>query len=579
MVYKVAVASIASRKSLAIARSLKISLEARVVGVSHRKHPFNYSRLFDEVITLEGAQRGGEEWGLAVADAASKARADIILPVDFLDVVSLSKISLRSPVPVAAPSYESVAMASDKAGLSALLSSNIVPASTVVGNQEEISRISNFRPPLVVKGLSDASSPEFYASAEGASKAAMVRAPCLVQEYVPGRGRGYEAVAFRGEPLLEFTHERIVEYDPGGGASLGARGPILDPRLYRLGRLVLRRLQWTGPLMVETKWVPAEGRYYVVELNPKFWGSLDLPVSLGYHFPAVLVKAVLEGPEAAREFAKGLMVRRGEFYWVLDGIRYLAKVPSTWLFMAKRARWSDVNTSDPVRVALQLAVAVKKLDEERKMWIHSIRRDYAKLRFYRRLFEGERPLLILDFDGVIVRLKVDWKLVYRALEEKGFRDPWETIIEMFHRLWLEDRDRYMEASRIVEGFESRAHIEEILHKSDLEGLDFCVASMQPSSLLKRYFGSERIYGRDSGFGPRKSGMFRACVEEARWSGPVVVLDDDLYNCVVALRMGFYPVRVVQNAYKAVESMRLGILPLELSSLRSFLEGLKRLRKA
>jgi len=185
-----------------------------------------------------------------------------------------------------------------------------------------------------------------------------------VQEYVPGRGRGYEAVAYDGEPLIEFTHERVVEYDPGGGPSLGARGPILDPNLYRLGRLVLRRLRWTGPLMVETKWVPQEGRYYVIELNPKFWGSLDLPVSLGYHFPAVLVKAVLEGPEAARELARGLRVRRGEFYWVLDGFRYLAKIPSTWFYMLQRARRSDASISDIARTLLQLSTAVKKLGVE-----------------------------------------------------------------------------------------------------------------------------------------------------------------------------------------------------------------------
>ncbi len=574
--YRVVLASIASRKALAIARSLRVALGARVVGVSHRRHPFIYSRLFDEVVVVESASRGGLEWGLALLEVAEKAGGDVVLPVDFLDVVSLSRVRGRGGVAVAAPSYESVVEASNKAGLRGLLG-DAVPASVIVSDSSSVREVYRLRPPLVVKGLSDASSPEFFPDVEGAVRAALARAPCLVQEYVPGRGVGYETVAFDGEPLLEFTHERVVEYDPGGGASLGARGPVLDPNLYRLGRIVASRLRWTGPLMVEAKWVPAEGRYFVVELNPKFWGSLDLPVSLGYHFPAVLVKAVLEGVEAAREFARGLRVGgRGEFYWVLDGFRYVAKVPGAWLYMARRARRSDFSVSDPARVALQIVTALRRLDAERGAWQRSLERDYEKLkRFYRGLFKGGRPLVILDFDGVIVRLRVDWRRVYRVLEEKGYRRRWETVVGMFRRLWFEDRGRFEEASRIVEGFEHRARVRRMLGEGELRGLDFCVASMQAESVLRRFVAGGVLVGRDSGFGPVKGEMFKACVERAGWDGPVVVLDDDLYNCVVALRMGFYPVRVVDNAYRAVEALRLGILPLDSRSIGGFLRRLGR----
>jgi len=578
MGYRVVVASIASRKALAIARSLRAALGAEVVGVSHRRHPFAYSRLFDRVVVLEGASRGGAEWGLAVLEVAEGVGGDAVVPVDFLDVLSLSRVKGRGRIAVAAPDYGQVVAASSKAGLAELLGGDLVPASVVVGDGSGAGAVYKLRPPLAVKGLSDAASPEFFPDAEGAVEAAAARAPCLVQEYVPGRGRGYEAVAFNGEPLLEFTHERVVEYDPGGGASLGARGPVLDPRLYGVGRMVLSRLRWTGPLMVEVKWVPAEERYFVVELNPKFWGSLDLPVSLGYHFPAVLVKAVLEGVDTARAFARGLRVEAGEFYWVLDGFRYAAKLPGTWLRMALKARRSDLSLSDPARVAAQLAVAVGRLGAEREGWLRSLERDYAKLRrFYGRLADAGSPLIILDFDGVIVRLGVDWRRAYRALEERGFRRPWESVTGMLRRLWREDRVRFEEASRLLERFEERAPAERLLGGGDLEGLELCVASMQPVSVLRRHLGGVRLYGRDSGYGPFKSEMFRACVEELGWRGPVVVLDDDLYNCVTALRMGFYPVRVVGDAYRAVEALRVGILPLGHGELRGFLGLLRRLQ--
>ncbi|QOJ79307.1 hypothetical protein IG193_02250 [Infirmifilum lucidum] len=575
MGYKVVLASIASRKALAIGSSLRTALGATVVGVSHRKHPFVYSRLFDEVFVLEGAPRGGLEWGLAVLEVAERVGAEVIVPVDFLDVVSLSRVKGRARATVAAPAYESVAAASNKASLGGLLGDGVVPASVVVPDSSGVDAVYSLRPPLVVKGLSDAASPEFFPDASSAARAAAARAPCLVQEYVPGRGRGYEVVAFEGEPLLEFAHERVVEYDPGGGASLGARGPVLDPELYRLGRFVVSRLRWTGPLMVELKWIPAEGRYFVIELNPKFWGSLDLPVSLGYHFPAVLVKAFLEGVEEARRFAGELRVGSGEFYWLLDGFRYMAKLPGTWLYMARRARRSDFSLLDPARVALQVVAAAKRLETEKSSWAHSLERDYAKLReFYRGLFRGGRPLVILDFDGVIARLHVDWKRVYRVLEERSYRRRWETVVGMFRRLWLEDVYKFEEASRTVEEFERVARAERILDEGVLRGLDFCVASMQPESVLRKFIGEGVVLGRDSGLGPLKSEMFRECVRRAGGRGPVVVFDDDLYNCVVAMRMGFYPVRVVDNPYRAVEALRLGILPVDTSLLGKFLHKLK-----
>jgi len=134
MGYRVVVASIASRKALAIARSLRAALGAEVVGVSHKRHPFSYSRLFDRVVVLEGASRGGAEWGLAVLEVAEGVGGDAVVPVDFLDVLSLSRVKGRGRVAVAAPDYGQVVAASSKEGLAGLLGGDLVPASVVVGD-------------------------------------------------------------------------------------------------------------------------------------------------------------------------------------------------------------------------------------------------------------------------------------------------------------------------------------------------------------------------------------------------------------------------------------------------------------
>jgi predicted ATP-grasp superfamily ATP-dependent carboligase len=47
--------------------------------------------------------------------------------------------------------------------------------------------------------------------------------------------------------------------------------------------------------MVEFKKNVRDGRYYVIEANPKFWGSLDLSIAAGVDFPWLLYDLLVSG--------------------------------------------------------------------------------------------------------------------------------------------------------------------------------------------------------------------------------------------------------------------------------------------
>lgn len=51
------------------------------------------------------------------------------------------------------------------------------------------------------------------------------------------------------------------------------------------GTRLLEELEWHGPAMVEFKRDPRDGRFRLVEVDPRFWGSLALPVAAGVDFP------------------------------------------------------------------------------------------------------------------------------------------------------------------------------------------------------------------------------------------------------------------------------------------------------
>ena len=577
---RVLLASAASRKALAIAKSLKSVLGARVVAVFHAKHPYAYSRHFDRKLLLP-LPRGTREWALAVLRAALAERCDAVLPVDYADVEALAEhgdLFERAGVALAAPPAGSVKLAADKSRLPELLAGVAsAPKQVVFGGSADRGSLEALRPPFVVKGLGDASNPSYHLTLESALEEARKRGRCLIQEYVPGVGRGYYAVAYRGEPLLEFAHERLVEYDPSGGASLAARGPLRDPRLYAVGRAVLARLGWTGPLMVETRFNAEEG-YCVVELNPKFWGSLDLPVSLGYHFPAVLAAASLEGPQRARELARSLLVREGGFSWVLDGLRYLAKLPGAWAKLAslaaKRGFRSDAELGDPARVAAQLAAALSRFGRERRRWLGQLAASAAELRgwaaaFSRALSSPER-ILALDLDGVLVDLRADWRAARRELVERGLAAGWESVTEALLRLWREGGTAYSRASEVVERYERTALTESrpLASAELLEALaeryEVYVATMQPTGVALealRMLGARGVVrgvlGRDSGLGPAKRAMYSELARR-REGASLLVVDDRLENLVEALRLGAVPLHASRDAYRAAQAVRLGV---------------------
>lgn len=562
-------ASIASRKALPLSSSLK-KHSFSVYGVAHSIHPNVFSRFFERRVVVRNP-REGLSWAKAVARIAREWGADLVIPVDFVDVAAFAKWKSffeESGVELAAPSFEAVELASSKEKLPHLLKGlSKTPRQVAVLRPSDAAKLADLEPPLVVKGLGDASGPEYFPTRELAARRAAERAPCLVQEYVPGAGRGYYAVAFNGEPLLEFTHERITEYDPAGGASLAARGPILDPRLFKLGRGVVELLKWTGPIMVETRFVAETGEYFVMEINPKFWGSLDLPVSLGYHFPAILAKAYTEGVEAAKRAATELRVRSGRHYWVLDGMRYLAKIPSTWGRMAAgvaRGGYCDVDLSDAARVAVQFTWALKRLHREKEDWSRRIASDASKLRWWVRsaVKAGVREV-VFDLDGTLASLPVNWNAVRAILQRRGFAKPWEGVTETLRRLWVTDRGRYEAASSAVEEIELKAAeaAKPLVNPSVFDDLplDVKVATLQTSrsareALRRAGFAKlcERVTGRDSDVGPYKEAMFLSTCERG-----AVVVEDNLRNAVCAKRSGHLPVLVADDTYARVRALRLG----------------------
>ncbi len=148
------------------------------------------------------------------------------------------------------------------------------------------------------------------------------RGGAVVQEYIPGEARAFFALFDHGVPRAVFMHRRLREYPITGGASTAAES-IRDPVLAELGLRLLNSLRWHGVAMTEFKYDRRDGRYRLMEINPKFWGSLDLAIAAGVEFPWLTARLAMGEP-----FPPVMDYRVGaRFQWAFDDLLHAVARP------------------------------------------------------------------------------------------------------------------------------------------------------------------------------------------------------------------------------------------------------------
>lgn len=140
----------------------------------------------------------------------------------------------------------------------------------------------------------------------------------LVQGFVSGCGKGVFALCDRGEVVAWFAHERLRDTRPTGSSSSLRRSIRLEPRLREPAEKLLRTLNWHGPAMVEFK-DDGVNEPCLMEINGRFWGSLQLAIDAGVDFPRLWV-SILKGEPVApvHNYTEGLTLR-----WMWGDIKRL----------------------------------------------------------------------------------------------------------------------------------------------------------------------------------------------------------------------------------------------------------------
>lgn len=81
-----------------------------------------------------------------------------------------------------------------------------------------------------------------------------------------------------------FVYLRLRTYPIKGGPST-SRISILNYDLVEKSCRIMEALKWTGVVMVEWKKDIRDNLYKLIEINPRFWGGLELGIKCGVNFP------------------------------------------------------------------------------------------------------------------------------------------------------------------------------------------------------------------------------------------------------------------------------------------------------
>ena len=108
--------------------------------------------------------------------------------------------------------------------------------------------------------------------------------PVMIQKFYAGVGFSHVFLADKGDIVYDCFHERLHEPGFGGGSSY--RRIVLEPNgdFAQASRKIVKDIKWNGIGYLEYKYNKDREEYCLMELNGRFWGSINLHLDHGYDF-------------------------------------------------------------------------------------------------------------------------------------------------------------------------------------------------------------------------------------------------------------------------------------------------------
>jgi len=329
------------RHSLAVIRSLGQKGFPILAGDCERVSTGFFSKYTTKKIVYPDPDEKEKEFLDFIFDLVQKTKIEMIIPVSDKTLIPLAKYKkdLEKYTILPTADYQTIIKARDK-GVTLKIAQELglpIPRTYYPENENDLEKVEEY--PIVLK-------PRFSSGSRGMvlcktsqelrenfKKISEIHGPLLIQKFIPqGREVGYYTLFDKNsQPVAWTIQKRLRSYPISGGPST-FRETIFHPQIKELGEKILKHLNWQGVAMVEFKIDSRDNLPKLMEINPRFWGSLALSIVAGIDFPYLLYllysgKKIEDSVQS--QYKAGVRCR-----WLLPG-------DILWLLSAKKS-WSNI---------------------------------------------------------------------------------------------------------------------------------------------------------------------------------------------------------------------------------------------
>ncbi len=377
------------RSTLAVIRSLgkhKISITA---GEETRFATGFFSKYCTNHVVYPSPTEHKEDFINFIIDLVQHKKYDMLIPVAnpcLLPIIENEK-EISQYCKIALPPKEIFLKAYNKENTLKLAMDNHVacPKTFFIYSIDDLFlNKNNFQYPLVIKPKVSAGSRgfvichSFIELLENYKHITKKFGEILIQEYIPNGGEFGVYTLFNkdSEPISVSVQKRIRTYPVKGGPSTlreTIKNDLSDEAIKTAFRL-LRLLNWVGVAMVEFRTDARDGIPKLMEINPRFWGSLELSILSGVDFPYLLYQSMNnEVIETNLHYKAGVKCRwilPGDILWYLSSQDKIKNLPEFLRFDLP----DDIISKDDPLPTLGFGLATLRYAFDRKMWNFVIRR-------------------------------------------------------------------------------------------------------------------------------------------------------------------------------------------------------------
>jgi predicted ATP-grasp superfamily ATP-dependent carboligase len=291
-----------------------------VIGLSSAESIYERSIYYTDVLSLPSLELYPREWLDRVEQIANEN--DILLPISpqAIKLVAFSKAQFAKKILTPPTPSSQMEFALDKSKTLKYMANIGIPIPLTFfprSFDEVLDVIDQTKFPVVLKLNQEGNIPPLqrYGIARNLDELkeiyrvlSSIQTSLIMQQYIKGDGVGISILANNGIILASYAHRRLREMSVKGGPSTYAS--YFDSSVLRDYALSFtEKSKWSGLAMLEFKYDHQSDSYCFMEINPRFWGTVELAIKSGIDFPYLFLEWIRGNNNVSRVKQKKIRLK------------------------------------------------------------------------------------------------------------------------------------------------------------------------------------------------------------------------------------------------------------------------------